>query len=131
MLSCDAALKTSGTCASYIGSAEDCERAADKLGLSDTTAQVLSSSSSSYPRGCFLIGSSILYYNPYSSSSRECSSSYQCLCGRLAAGKLSITGVPDAQGVLPVISGNQQRRLFAVGSNEELTLRNVHLAVPL
>ena len=81
-------LVSSGTCASAgygpVESSSECESAASELALSDTSAHV--HSSTSYPPYCWIMnGGNQLYYNTYTTSAYQCSSSYPCVCHLFAS----------------------------------------------
>ena len=74
------ALVTSGTCAAYISSINECEAAAEKLGLSDLTCSDDGQDGKSYdPQGCYFEGGS-LKLNVRMSNTGRCSSADKCLC---------------------------------------------------
>ena len=45
----------------------------------------------------------------------------------VVTGKLNVTGIPDAQGNLPKITGGGSNRLFKVESGGELVVRSLNL----
>ena len=72
---------SSGTSCRRITSKCECERAAEALGLSDTT--VTTETAFSYPIYCYYHVGSRLYYNEYNEddgSTFECESNKECLC---------------------------------------------------
>ena len=86
-------LATSGTCSSAglynVANKADCDSGASALGLSDTTASVLSSVLFSYyPPGCSLstyTTGTYLYFNPGMASTLRCYASRSCVCTTTAA----------------------------------------------
>jgi hypothetical protein len=83
------ALVSSGTCQSNnrdrVQQKADCEAAAEALGLSDTSAELVPDLE--YPSGCYLWGyASGLYFNAAESSTSCGSYSIMCLCGMQAYG---------------------------------------------
>ena len=76
-----------GTGCGRITSKEECERAAEALGLSDTTAVIISKSNAPY---CFnYVQGYGLKYNTEGDLKAQCSSNRECLCK--GKGKLFVT----------------------------------------
>ena len=71
-------LVTSGSSCERITSKDDCELAAEELGLDDTTAG--EETESDYPPYCYLTFDGDLWFNNNGDSTAECTQSSRCIC---------------------------------------------------
>ena len=69
---------SSGSTCERVTSKAECEDAASKLGLSDTTAW--EETESGYPPYCYFYDGAYLYFNKNGNSGTQCSSHGACIC---------------------------------------------------